>query len=162
MTWLYLLILLALALGLWGVYRILGTSSRLVPADYAIVLADVATSVERAAARLRSALDGEPDARLDDVAAESRKIFQTGYYQTLRLRPTTGPDVMADARARLGQACDAYDWASRMMGSESVRNPLIVEAARRLMDAGDAALTQAGRELPPTLTAPHESTAPSR
>jgi Xaa-Pro aminopeptidase len=162
MLWLYVLLLAVAAVGLWGVYRLLGTPSRLAPNDYAVVLADVATSVERAASRLRGALDGSPGVALDDVASESRKIFQTGYYQTLRLRPAVAADAFAATRAELGRACEAYDWASRMLGSESVRNPLIVEAARRLMDAGDAALTQAARELPPELPAPHGSTAPSR
>jgi len=160
--WLYVLLLAIVAVGLWGVYRILGTPSRLAPADYAVVLADVATSVERAASSLRAALDASPGVALEDVAGQSRKIFQTGYYQTLRLRPAAGADAFAAARATLGQACEAYDWASRMLGSESGRNPLILEAARRLMDAGDAALRQAGQQLPPELPAPHGSTAPSR
>ena len=162
MIWLYLLLLAVAAVGLWGVYRILGTPSRLAPTDYAVVLADVADSVERAAARLREALDASPATALDDVAGQSRKIFQTGYYQTLRLRPAAGADVLAAARAELGQACEAYDWASRMLGSESVRNPLIIEAARRLMDVGDNALRQAAQALTAELPAPHESTAPSR
>jgi len=142
--WLYLLLLAVAAVGLWGVYRILGTPSRLAPTDYAVVLADVADSVERAAARLREALDASPATALDDVAGQSRKIFQTGYYQTLRLRPAAGADVLAAARAELGQACEAYDWASR------------------LMDVGDNALRQAAQALPAELPAPHESTAPSR
>ena len=162
MLWLYALLLAVAAVGLWGVYRILGTPSRLAPADYAVVLADVATSVERAASSLRDALDASPSTALDDVAAQSRKIFQTGYYQTLRLRPAAGPDAFAATRAELGRACEAYDWASRMLGSESVRNPLIIEAARRLMDAGDTALRQAAQALPPELPAHHGSTAPSR
>jgi hypothetical protein len=160
--WLYLLLLVVAGVGLWGVYRILGTPSRLAPTDYAVVLADVATSVERAASRLRNALDGSPGVALDDVAAQSRKIFQTGYYQTLRLRPAAGADGFVAARAELGRACEAYDWASRMLGSESAHNPLIDAAARQLMDAGDAALMQAARELPPELPAPRGSTAPSR
>jgi hypothetical protein len=159
MAWLYILILLLAAAGLVGAYRVLGTPSRLAARDYNIVLADVATSVERAAAQLREALDGEPLA-LEDAAAASRKIFQTGYYQTLRLRPTSGPDNGAAARAGLGRACEAYDWASRMIGSESVHNPLILAAARRLLDAGDAALKQAALELPPVPSTPRESTAP--
>ena len=159
MAWLYILILLLLAAGLVGAYRVLGTPSRLASRDYNIVLADVATSVERAAAKLRQALDGEPG-KLEDEAAASRKIFQTGYYQTLRLRPTTGPDAGAAARAELGRACEAYDWASRMIASESVHNPLILAAARQLLDAGDAALKQAARELPPVLSTPAENTAP--
>jgi hypothetical protein len=159
MAWLYILILLLLAAGLVGAYRVLGTPSRLASRDYNIVLADVATSVERAAGRLRQALDGDP-AKLEDEAAASRKIFQTGYYQTLRLRPTTGPDAGAAARAELGRACEAYDWASRMIASESVHNPLILTAARDLLGAGDAALKQAALELPPVLSTPAESTAP--
>ncbi len=159
MAWLYILILLLLAAGLVGAYRVLGTPSRLASRDYYVVLADVATSTERAAGQLRKALDGDP-AALEDAAAASRKIFQTGYYQTLRLRPTTGPDAGAAARAELGRACEAYDWASRMLGSESVHNPLILAAARSLLDAGDAALKQAARELPPVLATPGESTAP--
>lgn len=162
MLWLYLLLLAVAAVGLWGAYRVLGTPSRLAPTDYAVVLADVAISVERAASRLRQALDGSPGVSLDEVARQSRKIFQTGYYQTLRLRPSAGPDAFAASRAELGRACEAYDWASRMLGSESVRNPLILESARRLMDAGDAALRQAARELPPELPAPRGSTEPSR
>ena len=159
MAWLYILILLLVAAGLVGAYRVLGTPSRLASRDYNIVLADVATSVERAAGRLRQALDGEPG-KLEDEAAASRKIFQTGYYQTLRLRPTTGPDAGAAARAELGRACEAYDWASRMIASESVHNPLILTAARQLLDAGDASLKQAALELPPVLSTPAESTAP--
>jgi len=158
MAWLYIVILLVLAVGLWGAYKLLGTPSRLASLDYNFVLADVATSVERAAGRLRQALDGEPG-KLEDEAAASRKIFQTGYYQTLRLRPTTGPDAGAAARAELGRACEAYDWASRMIASESVHNPLILTAARQLLDAGDASLKQAALELPPVST-PAESTAP--
>jgi hypothetical protein len=160
MAWLYLLILLVLAAALVVAYRVLGTPSRLAPRDYDVVLADIESSVERAAERLRRALDGGPAGRLEDEASAARKIFQTGYYQTLRLRPSSGPDRSVDARAALGRACEAYDWASRMLGSESVRNPLVLDAARRLMDAGDAALTQVARELPPVPDAPHGNTAP--
>jgi len=160
MVWLYALILLLLAVALWGAYRVLGTPSRLAPRDYDVVLADVRTSVERAADRLRVALVAGPDARLEDEAAAARKIFQTGYYQTLRLRPSSGPDLAADARAAIGRACEAYDWASRMLGSESVHNPLVLEAARRLMDAGDAALKQVEPEPLPMLDAPRGNTAP--
>jgi hypothetical protein len=97
---------------------------------------------------------------LEDEATAARKIFQTGYYQTLRLRPSSGPDRAADARAELGRACEAYDWASRMLGSESVHNPLVLEAARRLLDAGDTALKQVEVELPPVRGAPRGNTAP--
>jgi hypothetical protein len=159
MAWLYILILVLAAAGLIGAYRVLGTPSRLAARDYNIVLADVATSVERAAGQLREALDGDPG-QLEDAAVASRKIFQTGYYQTLRLRPTTGPDEGAAARAGLGRACEAYDWASRMIGSESVHNPLILAAAQQLLDAGDAALKQAALDLPPVPSTPRESTAP--
>jgi hypothetical protein len=159
MAWLYLLILLLLAAALWAAYRLLGTPSRLAPSDYNVVLADVATSVGRAAGRLRLALEAG-DGDLEDAATAARKIFQTGYYQTLRLRPLTGPDLAAGARTGLGRACEAYDWASRMLASESVRNPLVLDAARRLIDAGDAALSQAARELPPAPAAPRENTAP--
>src|SRR5439155_1673430 len=62
MLWLYLLTLLALAAALWGVYRVLGTPSKLPPTDYQIVLADVAVSVEKAATQLRQTLDGSPTA----------------------------------------------------------------------------------------------------
>jgi hypothetical protein len=78
----------------------------------------------------------------------------------LRLRPATGPDVLGAARAELGRACEAYDWASRMLSSESRRNALIRDAAVRLLDAGDAALNQAARELPADLRATRENTAP--
>jgi hypothetical protein len=159
MVWLYLLILLVVAVGLWGAYRVLGTPSRLEQRDYGVVLADIRTSVERAAGRLRAALTAGPGQRLEDEAAAARKIFQTGYYQTLRLRPASGPDLAAAARAELGRAAEAYDWASRMLASESVRNPLVLEAARGLLDAGDAALKQAARELPP-LDVPRGSSGP--
>jgi hypothetical protein len=160
MIWIYGLILLLLAAALWGAYKVLGTPSRLAPRDYDVVLEDVRTSVERAAARLRRSLDAGAGGSLEDEATAVRKIFQTGYYQTLRLRPSSGPDLAADARAAIGRACEAYDWASRMLGSESVHNPLVLEAARRLIDAGDAALTQVERELPAVPDAPRGNTAP--
>jgi hypothetical protein len=157
MVWLYALILLVLAAALIGAYRVLGTPSRLAPRDYDVVLEDVRASVERAATRLRRSLDAAEGGSLEDEATAARKIFQTGYYQTLRLRPASGPDLAADARAAIGRACEAYDWASRMLGSESIHNPLVLEAARRLLDAGDAALRQVERELPAT---PAGNTAP--
>ena len=160
MLWLYALVVLVFAVALWGVYKILGTPSKLTPADYALVLADVAASVERSAAGLRQALQG-PAANVPAVASSAKKIFQTGYYQTLRLRPLSGPDQLAVARELLGRACEAYDWASRMAASESLGNPLIRAQVTRLLDAGEVALTQAGRELPASLTVPRESTAPS-
>jgi hypothetical protein len=160
MAWLYAVILLLLAAALIGAYRVLGTPSRLAPRDYGVVLEDVRTSVERAAARLRRSLEAGVAGSLADEASAARKIFQTGYYQTLRLRPAIGPDLAAAARASIGRACEAYEWASRMLASESVHNPLVLEAARRLMDAGDAALRQVERELPSVPDAPRENTAP--
>ncbi len=160
MVWLYLLILLLLAAALLGAWRVLGTPSRLAPRDYDVILVDIKTSVERAAERLRQALNAGPGPRLEDEATAARRIFQTGYYQTLRLRPSSGPDRAADTRAGLGRACEAYDWASRMLGSESVHNPLVLEAARRLMDAGDAALKQVGQAPPPVPDAPRGNIAP--
>jgi hypothetical protein len=160
MLWPYALILLLLAAALVGAYRVLGTPSKLTPQDYGVVLADVAISVERAAERLRQALAG-PTADVEAGAKEAKKIFQTGYYQTLRLRPSAGPDLLAPARAELGRACEAYEWASRMIGSESLGNPLIRQAALQLLDAGDAALRQAARELPAALPASGERSAPS-
>ena len=59
MLWLYVVILLVVAFGLWAAYRLLGTPSRLAQADYAVVLADVASSAERAARRLRDAFEME-------------------------------------------------------------------------------------------------------
>ena len=47
-----------------------------------------------------------------------------------------------------------------MIGSESVHNPLILAAARRLLDAGDAVLRQAALELTPVVSMPRESTVP--
>jgi hypothetical protein len=160
MIWLYAAIVLVLALALLGVYRLLGTPSALTPRDYGVVLADVASSVERSAQRLRGALE-QPHDKLSDVASDARKIFQTGYYQTLRLRPSTGADMLSAARKELGLACEAYDWASRMIGSESFANPLIRGAALRLLDAGDAGLRQAAAELPATLPLPPGRTASS-
>lgn len=145
---LYVAILVAVAALLLGAYRVLGTPSRLAPTDYTTVLTDVIDSVGRSARQLREALDSGTDApRLEQVAAETRKIFQTGYYQALRLRPASGGDAAVSIRQVIGMGCEAYDWASRMIGSSSARNPVILEEARRLLDAGDRQLGQAAREL---------------
>ena len=157
MVWLYALILLLLAAALVVAYRVLGTPSRLTPPDYDVVLEDIRSSVERAGTRLRRSLDAGPEQSVVDEATAARKIFQTAYYQTLRLRPASGSDLAADTRAAIGRACEAYDWASRMLGSESAQNPLVGEAARRLMDAGDAVLTQDERK-PAMPDAPRGST----
>ena len=145
---LYVAILVAVAALLLVAYRVLGTPSRLAPTDYTTVLADVIDTVGRSARRLREALDSGTEAgRLEQVAAETRKIFQTGYYQALRLRPASGGDAAVSVRQIIGAGCEAYDWASRMIGSASARNPVILEEARRLLDAGDRQLAEAAREL---------------
>jgi hypothetical protein len=160
MLWLYALILLVVAVALWAAYRVLGTPSKLRQDDYSLVVADLAATVERSAGALRDALEG-PEDRLEETASGARKIFQTGYYQTLRLRPASGRDALQDARAELGRACEAYDWASRMVSSESLHNPLVREAALRLLDAGDQALRTAALRLPASQPGPRERTAPS-
>ncbi|TMF30915.1 MAG: hypothetical protein E6I25_02210 [Chloroflexi bacterium] len=157
MVWLYALILLLLAAALVVAYRVLGTPSRLTPPDYDVVLEDIRSSVERAATRLRRSLEAGPEQSVVDEASAARKIFQTAYYQTLRLRPASGPDLAADTRAAIGRACEAYEWASRMLGSESAKNPLVREAAGRLMDAGDAVLMQVERKQPAMPDAPRGS-----
>ena len=157
MVWLYALILLLLAAALVVAYRVLGTPSRLTPPDYDVVLEDIRSSVERAATRLRRSLEAGPEQSVVDEATAARKIFQTAYYQTLRLRPASGPDLAADTRAAIGRACEAYEWASRMLGSESAKNPLVREAAGRLMDAGDAVLMQVERKQPAMPDAPRGS-----
>ena len=157
MVWLYALILLLLAAALVVAYRVLGTPSRLTPPDYDVVLEDIRSSVERAATRLRRSLEAGPEQSVVDEASAARKIFQTAYYQTLRLRPASGPDLAADTRAAIGRACEAYEWASRMLGSESAKNPLVREAAGRLIDAGDAVLMQVERKQPAMPDAPRGS-----
>ena len=159
--WLYALILLVLAVGMWGAYKLLGTPSRLEPRDYRIVLDDLTVNVEKAAAELRSALDGAPGRDPAAIASRTRKIFQTGYFQSLRLRPLTGRDASAETRADLGRACEAYDWAARMLSSDASANPLIVEAARRLVDSADHLVSRAMRELPPAPVVSAENTEPS-
>ena len=72
MAWLYVVVLLLLAAALWGAYRLLGTPSRLSPNDYNVVLADVATSVERAADRLRRSMDA--DSQSLEVEASARCV----------------------------------------------------------------------------------------
>lgn len=145
-------ILVAVIVGLWAAYRVLGTPSRLAPADYRVVLDDLGASVARSAAQLRGVLH-EGDATREEVAAEARKIFQTGYYQALRLKPEAATDPAALIRAALGRACELYEWASRMVGSESYANEAVREAALMLLDRADAELTasrQALAALPPT------------
>ena len=158
MVWLYALILLLLAAAVVVAYRVMGRPSRLIAPDYDVVLEDIRISVERAATLLRRSLEAGPEQSVVDEATAARKIFQTAYYQTLRLRPASGPDLAAATRATIGRACEAYDWASRMLGSESAKNPLVREAAGRLMDAGDAVLMQVERKQPAMPDAPRGST----
>ena len=154
----YALILAVVVLGLWAAYKVLGTPSRLEPADYDIVLEDLLQSVTRAADRLGAALDSPASgSALEDVATESRKIFQTGYYQALRLRPSTGPDSGEEPRTALGRACEAFDWASRMVSGESRSNPAIEAALRGLMDAGGRELDRARQALARPAPGPERS-----
>jgi hypothetical protein len=132
--------------GLWAAYRVLGTPSRLAPADYRVVLDDLAASVARSAASLRGAL-AEDDRQREQVAADARKIFQTGFYQALRLKPDATTDPSALVRAGLGRACEGYEWASRMAESESFGNPAVQEAVRMLLDRADAELSAAQQTL---------------
>ncbi len=132
--------------GLWAAYRVLGTPSRLAPADYRVVLDDLAASVARSAASLRGAL-AEDDRQREQVAADARKIFQTGFYQALRLKPDATTDPSALVRAGLGRACEGYEWASRMAESESFGNAAVQEAVRMLLDRADAELSAAQQTL---------------
>src|SRR5919197_5274348 len=92
---LYGFLFILAVLGIWAVYRVLGAPSKLPPADYRTVLDDLLQTVERERSRLLSALDspsplvgeGRGGGTLASVAESSRKIFQTGYYQALRLKP---------------------------------------------------------------------------
>lgn len=139
------IILVGVVVGLWAAYRVLGVPSRLMPGDYRRVLDDLAATAGRSAAQLRGVLaDGE---NRQEVAEETRKIFQTGYYQALRLRPTGATDPAARVRDGLGRACELYDWASRMVGSESYANPAVQEAVILLLDRGDAELSAARQTL---------------
>jgi hypothetical protein len=139
-------ILVVVIIGLWAAYRVLGTPSRLAPADYRLVLDDLAASVARSAALLRSVLES-PDTSREEVATETRKIFQTGYYQALRLKPEAPTDPAALVRAGLGRACEAYEWASRMVGSESFANQAVRDAAMTLLARADAELSESRQAL---------------
>ena len=83
----------------------------------------------------------------EQVAADTRKIFQTGFYQALRLKPDATTDPSALVRAGLGRACEGYEWASRMAESESFGNPAVQEAVRMLLDRADAELSAAQQTL---------------
>jgi hypothetical protein len=140
------IILIVVIAGLWAAYRVLGTPSRLAPADYRVVLDDLATSVARSASQLRAALT-EDDRKREAVAADARKIFQTGFYQALRLKPDATTDPAALVRAGLGRACEGYEWASRMAESESFGNAAVREAVQLLLDRSDAELSAAQQTL---------------
>jgi hypothetical protein len=140
------IILIVVIAGLWAAYRVLGTPSRLAPADYRVVLDDLATSVARSASQLRAALT-EDDRNREAVAADARKIFQTGFYQALRLKPDATTDPAALVRAGLGRACEGYEWASRMAESESFGNAAVREAVQTLLDRSDAELSAAQQTL---------------
>src|SRR5947207_13760399 len=99
MVWLYALILLLLAAALVVAYRVLGTPSRLAPRDYDVVLEDIRTSVERAASRLRRSLDAGPEQSVEDEATAARKIFQTAFFKTLRVRHASGTYLYTASRA---------------------------------------------------------------
>jgi len=117
------------------------------------VLDDLAATATRSAAEVRRLLeDTDPDR--EEVAARARRIFQTGYYQALRLKPDAATDPAALVRAGLGRACEGYDWASRMVGSESYSNAAVREAARLLLDRADAELS-AARQALAALPPPH-------
>jgi hypothetical protein len=139
-------ILVGVVVGLWAAYRVLGTPSRLTPAEYRVVLDDMASAVSAAAARVRGVL-GDAAATREEVAGQAQKIFQTGYYQALRLRPQAPTDPAALVRAGLGRACEVYEWATRMVGSESYQNPAVKDAAVLLLDRGDVELSAARQAL---------------
>jgi hypothetical protein len=104
MVWLYAVILLLLAAALWGAYRVLGTPSRLAPRDYDVVLDDIKTSVERAASRLRRALDAT---RRSACAPRADRIgrLMNGPRSAGAARPMTGPAGCSAARASTTRWC---------------------------------------------------------
>jgi hypothetical protein len=154
---LYVFLFILAVLGIWAVYRVLGAPSKLPPADYRTVLDDLLQTVERERSRLLSALDsgsplaedGRAGGNLASVAESSRKLFQTGYYQALRLKPVGADDGTAEVRDHIRRACEACDWAGRMVGGESANNLLLLEAARSLLGAAATELQQARAGLPP-------------
>ena len=154
---LYVFLFILALLGIWAVYRVLGAPSKLPPADYRTVLDDLLQTVERERSRLLSALDspsplareGRGGGNLPAVAESSRKIFQTGYYQALRLKPAAADDSTANVRDHIRRACEACDWAGRMVGGEAANNPLLLKSARSLLEAAAIELDQARAGLTP-------------
>ena len=152
---LYVFLFILAVLGIWIVYRVLGAPSQLKPADYRVVLDDLLETVERERSRLLAGLDasekspsplageGRGGGELASVAQSSRKIFQTGYYQALRLKPLGADDGAAKVRDHIRRACEACDWAGRMLGGEAANNPLLLKSARSLLEAAAAELEQA-------------------
>ena len=153
MAFLYAALLLLAILFLWGAYRILGTPSRLQPADYEVVLDDLLKSVRRAADRLEAA-NLEDAGEVEEKSAEAKKIFQTAYYQALRLRPTSGEDSQAKLRADLARTCQAYEWAARMLEQEVTPNPMLRQTALDLLAKADGELSRLAAELDGIRTSP--------
>jgi hypothetical protein len=153
MAFLYAALLLLAIIFLWGAYRILGTPSRLKPADYEVVLDDLFYSVRRAAERLKAA-NLEDSREVEEVSAEARKIFQTAYYQALRLRPSSGEDRQAKLRAELARTCQAYEWAARILEQEVTPNPMLRQAGFDLLEKADAELSRLAAELDAIRTKP--------
>jgi hypothetical protein len=176
---LYVFLFILAVLGIWAVYRVLGAPSKLPPADYRTVLDDLLQTVERERGRLLAALEasvkpasqspshlagegpgdlqspsplageGWGGGNLPAVAESSRKIFQTGYYQALRLKPAAADDSTANVRDHIRRACEACDWAGRMVGGEAANNPLLLKSARSLLEAAATELDQARAGLTP-------------
>ena len=162
---LYVFLFILAVLGIWAVYRVLGAPSKLPPADYRTVLDDLLQTVERERGRLLAALEasvkpasqspsplageGPGGGNLPAVAESSRKIFQTGYYQALRLKPAAADDSTANVRDHIRRACEACDWAGRMVGGEAANNPLLLKSARSLLEAAAIELDQARAGLTP-------------
>src|SRR5919201_727065 len=162
---LYVFLFILAVLGIWAVYRVLVAPSKLPPADYRTVLDDLLQTVERERGRLLAALEasvkpasqspshlageGWGGGNLPAVAESSRKIFQTGYYQALRLKPAAADDSTANVRDHIRRACEACDWAGRMVGGEAASNPLLLKSARSLLEAAGTELEQARAGIQP-------------
>ncbi len=154
--WLYILLLFFIVAGLIWVYRVMGGGGPVSASELRGSLADVLRSAGGAADRLRAALaetpgDDEGRARLNEIAEQCRKEFQSNYYRALRLRSLPGDQEASEAslaaREDLVGALERYEWAGRMASAEAVYNPAILRAARELVAAGDEAWAGAQRSL---------------